>query len=144
MFLFNSLDASNSENTHIINDISNSVDNVKNKNIIIKNDIFSPKNNVSTNFDTFSDSLNFILNKLNAGRYEIYEKIFDLDIEQKDIDKISKIKLESELLNKAICVLYYVIDYHNFSNKAKLSSFKVYKTLVKRLASYEILLSQMN
>ncbi len=143
VFSFNSLDASVKNITNIINDINHSIDDIKNKYILIKHDIFSPKNSVSTNYSTYSYSLTTISSQLSASRYEIFEKLLNLDIEQKHIDKISKIKLKSELLNNAICVLQSINKYHISYDKNNHNSFEDYKIQVKRLASYENFLSQI-
>ena len=134
---FNSLEASANNITITINDIDRSIDNIKNKYFLIRHDIFSPKNNVSTNFDTYSDSLTAILSELRASRNEIFEKILDLDIELNHLDKISKIKLKSELLNNSINVLHFINKYYNTTNKNTLTTFGDYKAQIKRLVEFE-------
>ena len=74
---FNFLKASANNITTTINDIDHSIDKIKNKYFLIRHDIFSPRNSVSTNFDTYSDSLTVISSKLLARRNEIFEKIYD-------------------------------------------------------------------
>ena len=139
----NSTKASANNITNIINDMGHTIDNIKNKYILIKHDIFSPENSVSTNYTAYSDSLTVISNQLSASRSEIFEKLLNLDIEQKHIDKISKIKLQSELLNKSICELHSINKYYNISHRDKLTPFEDYKAQVKRLVTFEKLLFQL-
>ena len=94
-------------------------------------------NSVSTNFDTYSDSLKAISSKLIASRNEIFKKIFDQDIEKNHLDKISKIKLKSELLNNSISVLLYINEYYNTTNKNTLTTFGDYEAQIKRLVTFE-------
>ena len=61
---FNFLEASANDITTTINDIDLRIDKIKNKYFLIRHDIFSPGNSVSTNFDTYSDSLKAISSKL--------------------------------------------------------------------------------
>tara|TARA_B100000287_G_scaffold296368_1_gene279584 strand:- start:269 stop:739 length:471 start_codon:yes stop_codon:yes gene_type:complete len=140
---FNSLDASADNITNIISDINNSIDDIKNKYFLIRHDIFSPENNVSTNYVTYSDSLIVISNRLSISRYEIIEKILDLDIEQNHLDEISKIKRKSELLNNSISVLNTINKYYNTSNKNTLTTFGNYKAQIERLVKFEKLLYGM-
>ena len=75
----NFLEASVYDLTTTINDIDLRIDKIKNKYFLIRHDIFSPGNSVSTNFDTYSDSLKAISSELIASRNEIFKKIFDQD-----------------------------------------------------------------
>ena len=134
---FNFLEASANDITTTINDIDHSIDNIKNKYFLIRHDIFSPRNSVSTNFDIYSDSLKAISSKLIASRNEIFKKILDQDIEQNNLDKISKIKLKSELLNNSISVLHFINKYYNTTNKNTLTTFGDYKAQIKRLVTFE-------
>ena len=143
VFLFNSLEASNNNITSIINDMGHSFDKLKSKYFLIRHDIFSPGNSVSTNFDTYSDSLKAISSKLIANRNEIFKKILDQDIEGNYLDKISKIKLKSELLKKSISVLLFINNYYNTPNKNELITFEFYKDQIKRLVTFEKLLYGM-
>ena len=143
IFTFNTLEASANNITNIVNDMGYSIDCIKNKYFLIRNDIFSPGNSVSTNYGTYSDSLILISSQLNKCRYEFFEKLIDLDIGQKHIDKISKIKLKSELLNNSISVLYLINIYYSASFKNKFISFGDYKTKVNRLIKFENSLSQI-
>ena len=129
--------------TNIINDNVYTIDEIKQKYFLIRHDIFSPKNSVSTNYGTYSDSLIAMSHKLRASRYEIFEKVFELDIKQNHLYKISKINLKSELLNNSISVLNDINKYYNTSNKNKRASFGDYKAQVKRLVTFEKLLYEM-
>ena len=140
VLLFNSLEASPNNITTIINDMSNSIDEIKNKYFLIRYDIFSPKNSNSTNYITYADSLIAISRKLRISRNEIFEKILDQDIEKIYLDKISKIKLKSESLNNSISVLYNINKYYSNSYKRQLSSFADYRSQIKRLVTFEKLL----
>ena len=104
---------------------------------------FSPKNSASTNFKTYSDSLTAISSKLRASRNEIFENFFYLDIEQNHLDKISKIKLKSELLNNSIYVLHFINKYYNTKNKNTLTTLGDYKAQIKRLVTFEKFLCKM-
>ena len=139
---FNLLEVSANNITTTINNIDHSIDDIKNKYFLIRHDIFSPKNSVSTNFDTYSDSLTAISSKLRASRNEIFKKILEQNIEKNHLDKISKIKLKSELLNNSISVLLFVNKYYNNTNKNRLTKFGDYKAQIKRLITFEKLLSE--
>ena len=142
VLLFNFLEASANDIATTINDIDLRIDKIKNKYFHIRHDVFSPENSVSTNFDTYSDSLTAISSKLKASRNEIFKKILDQNIEKNHLDKISKIKLKSELLNNSISVLLFVNKYYNNTNKNRLTKFGDYKAQIKRLITFEKLLSE--
>jgi len=134
---FNFLGASANDITTTINDIDLRIDQIKNKYYLIRHDIFSPGNSVSTNFDTYSDSLKAISSKLIETRNEIFKKILDHDIEKNYLDKISKIKLKSELINNSISVLHNINEYYNTTNKNSLTTFEDYEAQIKRLVTFE-------
>ena len=134
---FNFLEASANDITTTINDIDLRIDQIKNKYFLIRHDIFSPGNSVSTNFDTYSDSLKAISSKLIETRNEIFKKILDHDIEENYLDKISKIKLKSELINNSISVLLNINEYYNTTNKNSLTTFEDYEAQIKRLVTFE-------
>ena len=134
---FNFLEASAYDIATTINDIDLRIDKIKNKYFLIRHDIFSPRNSVSTNFDTYSDSLKAISSELIASRNEIFKKIFDQDLEKNHLDKISKIKLKSEFMNNSISVLLHINEYYNSTNKKMLTTFGDYEAQIKRLVKYE-------
>ena len=137
VLLFNFLEASANDIATTINDIDLRIDKIKNKYFLIRHDIFSPGNSVSTNFDTYSDSLKAISSELIASRNEIFKKIFDQDLEKNHLDKISKIKLKSEFMNNSISVLLHINEYYNPANKNMLTAFGDYEAQIKRLVTYE-------
>ena len=143
VLLFNFLEASANDIANTINDIDLRIDKIKNKYFLIRHDIFSPGNSVSTNFDTYSDSLKAISSELIASRNEIFKKIFDQDLEKNHLDKISKIKLKSEFMNNSICVLLYINEYYNTTNKNTRTTFGDYKAQIKRLVTFEKLLYEI-
>ena len=134
---FNFLEASANDIITTINDIDLRIDQIKNKYFLIRHDIFSPGNSVSTNFNTYSDSLKAISSKLIETRNEIFKKILDHDIEENYLDKISKIKLKSELINNSISVLLNINEYYNTTNKNSLTTFEDYEAQIKRLVTFE-------
>ena len=134
---FNASEASVNNITATINDIDYSINNIKNKYFIIRADIFSPENSVSTNFENYLDSLTAISIKLRENRNELFKKILDIDIDKDHLDKISKIKLKSELLNNSISLLLYINKYYNTTNKNTLTTFRDYKAQIKRLVTFE-------
>ena len=134
---FNFLEASANDITTTINDIDLRIDQIKNKYFLIRHDIFSPGNSVSTNFNIYSDSLKSISSKLIETRNEIFKKILDHDIEENYLDKISKIKLKSELINNSISVLLNINEYYNTTNKNSLTTFEDYEAQIKRLVTFE-------
>ena len=140
---FNSLEGSANNITTIINDMNNSIDDIKNKYFIIRHGIFSPKNSVSTNYVTYSDSLKVTSIRLSIIRNEIFEKILDLDIEQSHLDEISKIKRKSELLNNSISVLNTINKYYSTTNENTLTIFGNYKAQIEYLVKFEKLLYRM-
>ena len=137
VLLFNFLEASANDIATTINDVDLRIDKIKNKYFLIRHDIFSPRNSVSTNFDTYSDSLKAISSELIASRNEIFKKIFDQDLEKNHLDKISKIKLKSEFMNSSISVLLNINECYNVINKNTLTSFGDYEAQIKRLVTYE-------
>ena len=140
---FNSLEGSANNITTIINDMNNSIDDIKNKYFLIRHGIFSPKNSVSTNYVTYSDSLKVISRRLSIIRNEIFEKILDFDIEQNHLDEISKIKRKSELLNNSISVLNTINKYYSTTNENTLTIFGNYKAQIEYLVKFEKLLYRM-
>ena len=140
---FNFLEASANDITITINDVDLRIDKIKNKYFLIRHDIFHPGNNISTNFDTYSDSLKALSSKLIESRNEIFKKILNLDIEENYLDKISKIKLKSELINNSISVLHNINEYYNTTNQNTLTTFGEYKAQIKRLVTFEKLLYGM-
>lgn len=134
---FNFLDVSANDITTTINDFDHRIDKIKNKYFLIRHDIFSPENSVSTNFDSYSDSLKSISTKLRASRDEIFKKIIDQDIEENHLNKISKIKLKSEVLINSISVLLFINNYYNTTNKNTPTTFGDYETQIKRLVEFE-------
>ena len=137
VLLLNFLEVSANDIATTINDVDVRIDKIKNKYFLIRHDIFSPGNSVSTNFDTYSDSLKAISSKIIASRNEIFKKISDQDLEKNHLDKISKIKLKSEFMNNCISVLLHINEYYNTKNKNMLTTFVDYKAQIKRLVKYE-------
>ena len=137
VLLFNFLEASANDIATTINDIDLRIDKIKNKYFLIRHDIFSPGNSISTNFDTYSDSLKAISSELISSRNEIFKKIFDQDLEKNHLDKISKIKLKSEFMNNSISVLLHINEYYYSTNKNMLTTFGDYEAQIKRLVTYE-------
>ncbi|MEL0186874.1 MAG: hypothetical protein VW864_05960 [Flavobacteriaceae bacterium] len=137
VLLFNFLEASANDIATTINDIDLRIDKIKNKYFLIRHDIFSPGNSVSTNFDTYSDSLKAISSELIANSNEIFKKYFDQDLEKNHLDKISIIKLKSEFMNNSISVLLHNNEYYNSTNKNVITTFGDYEAKIKRLVTYE-------
>ena len=135
--MFNFLYASANDIATTIKDIDLRIDKIKNKYFLIRHDIFSPGNSVSTNFDTYSDSLKAISRELLASRNEIFKKIFDQNLEKNHLDKISKVKLKSEFLNNSISILLHINEYYNSTNKNMLTTLGDYEVQIKRLVTYE-------
>ena len=81
--------------------------------------------------------------KLRANRDEIFKKVIDLDIEKNYLDKLSKIKLRSELLNNSISVLLYINEYYNTTYKNPLTTFGDYEAQIKRLVTFEKLFCEI-
>ena len=140
---FNFLEVSANDITTTINDFDQRIDKIKNKYFLIRHDIFSPENSVSTNFDSYSDSLRSISTKLRASRDEIFKKIIDQDIEKNHLNKISKLKLKSEVLINSISVLLFINNYYNTTNKNTLTTFGDYEIQIKRLVEFEKLLYEI-
>ena len=137
VLLFNFSEASANDIAITINDIDLRIDKIKNKYFLIRHDIFSPANSISTNFDTYSDSLKAISSELIASRNEIFKKIFNQDLEKNHLDKISKIKLKSEFMNNSISVLLHINEFYNSANNNMLTIFGDYRAQIKRLVKYE-------
>ena len=143
VLLFNFLEASANDIATTMNDIDLRIDKIKNKYFLIRHDIFSPGNSVSTNFDTYSDSLKAISSELIASGNVIFKKIFNQDLEKNHLDKISKIKIKSEFMNSSISVLLDINECYNVINKNTLTTFGDYEAQIKRLVTFEKLLYGM-
>ena len=137
VLLFNFLEVSANDIATTINNIDLRIDKIKNKYFLIRHDVFSPANSITTNFDTYSDSLKAISSELIATRNEIFKKILDHDLGKNYLDKISRIKLKSEFMNNSISVLFHINEYYNSTNKNMRITFGDYEAQIKRLVTYE-------
>ena len=143
VIFFNSLDASVNNTLNIMNDMSFLIDDIKNRYISLRYDIFSTENSFSTNFDTYLESLLVISKQLNTCKYGKFEKLLELDIEKKHIDKISKLKIGFDFLKNSISVLCCIDNCNNTSYKNNLNLFDDYMTEVERLITLESLLFKL-
>ena len=76
---------------NLLDDMSNVVAELENEYYLLKNNILSPTNDSNTNYDKFLDTLRQVSFQLKNERIEIFAKIVDLEIDQKNTIVLSKL-----------------------------------------------------
>ena len=85
---------------NLLNDMKSEVAEIENEYYFWKGNILSPANDVNTNYDKFLDSLRQVSFQLKNERVEIFAKIVDFEIDQKNISDLNQIP--KRLITKAI------------------------------------------
>ena len=141
---FNSL-ALAEENSieNLLDDMKKEVAELENEYYLLKNNILSPANDVNTNYDKFLDSLRQVFIQLKNERIEIFAKIVDLEIDQKNIIALSKINSKAIALNNIITHFHNIYqNYHPFI-KSESYSFETYVYNIKSLNDLENFLDKL-
>ena len=128
---------------NLLNDMKNKVADLENDYYFLKNNLRSPANDVNTNYDKFLDSLRQVSFQLKNERIEIFAKIIDLEIDQKNIIALSKLNSKVIALNNIITHLHNIYqNYHPFI-KSKSYSFETYDYNIKGLNDLEKILDKL-
>ena len=128
---------------NLLDNMKKEVAEIENEYYFLKSNILSPTNDVSTNYEKFLDSLKQVSLQLKNERIEIFAKIFDLEIDQKNIITLSKLNLKAITLNNIITHFYNIYqNYHPFL-KSKSYSFEAYDYNIKGLNELEKILDKL-
>ena len=128
---------------NLLDNMKNEVAEIENEYYFLKSNILSPSNDVNTNYEKFLDSLRQVSIRLKDVRTEIFIKIVDLEIDQKNIITISKLNSKAIALNNIITHFYNIYqNYHPFI-KSKAYSFEAYDYNIKGLNELEKILDKL-
>ena len=128
---------------NLLDDMKNKVAELENEYYFLKNNILSPTNDANTNYNKFLDSLTQVSIQLKNERIEIFAKIVDLEINQKNIIALSKLNSKAIALNNIITHFYNIYqNYHPFI-KSKSYSFETYDYNIKSLNDLENFLDKL-
>ena len=94
---------------NLLDDMKNEVAELENEYYFLKNNILSPTNDANTNYGKFLDSLRMVSVQLKNERIEIFAKIVDLEIDQKNIITLSKLNSKAIALNNIMKMSYNII-----------------------------------
>ena len=128
---------------NLLDDMKNEVAELENEYYFLKNNILSPTNDANTNYGKFLDSLRMVSVQLKNERIEIFAKIVDLEIDQKNIIILSKLKSKAVALNNIITHFYNIYQNYNPFIKNKSYSFKTYDYSIKGLNDLEKILNKL-
>lgn len=128
---------------NLLDDMKNEVAELENEYYFLKNNILSPTNDANTNYGKSLDSLRMVSVQLKNERIEIFAKIVDLEIDQKNIIALSKLNSKAIALNNIITHFYNIYqNYHPFI-KSKSYSFETYDYNIKGLNDLENFLDKL-
>ena len=128
---------------YLLDDMNKVVADLENEYYFLKNNILSPTNDANTNYDKFLDSLRQVSIQLKNERIEIFAKIVDLEIDQKNIITLSKLNSKAIALNNIITHFHNIYqNYHPFI-KSKSYSFEAYDYNIKGLNDLEKFLNRL-
>ena len=141
---FNSCALANKDSVeNLLDNMKNEVAELEIEYYFLKNNILSPSNDVNTNYDKFLDSLRKVSIQLKNERIEIFAKIVNLEIDQKNIRMLSKLNSKAVALNNIITHFHNIYqDYHPFI-KRKSYSFEKYDYNIKVLNDLENFLDKL-
>ena len=128
---------------NLLDDMKSEVAELENEYYFLKNNILSPTNDANTNYCKFLDSLRMVSIQLKNERIEIFAKIVDLEIDQKNIIALSKLNSKAIALNNIIAHFHNI--YHNYHPfiKSKSYSFETYDYNIKGLNDLENFLDKL-
>ena len=128
---------------NLLDDMKKEVAELENEYYFLKKNILSPTNDANTNYDKFLDSLRQVSIQLKNERIEIFAKIVDLEIDQKNIIVLSKLNSKAIVLNNIIAHFHNIYqNYHPFI-KSKSYSFETYGYNIKGLNDLEKILDKL-
>ena len=141
---FNSFALANEDSIeNLLDDMKNEVAELEDEYYFLKNNILSPTNDANTNYGKFLDSLRMVSIQLKNERIEIFSKIVDLEIDQKNIIALSKLNSKVIALNNIITHFHNIYqNYHPFIN-SKSYSFETYDYNIKGLNDLENFLDKL-
>ena len=128
---------------NLLDDMNSVVAELEDKYYFLKNNILSPTNDVNTNYDKFLGSLRQVSIQLKNERIEIFAKVVDLEIDQKNIIVLSKLNSKAVALNNIITHFYNIYQNYNPFIKNKSYSFKTYDYSIKGLNDLEKILNKL-
>ena len=128
---------------NLLDNMESEVAELENDYYSLKNNILSPTNDANTNYDKFLDTLMQVSLQLKIERIEIFAKVVDLEIDQKNIILLSKLNSKAVALNNIIAHFYNIYqNYHPFI-KSKSYSFETYYYNIKGLNDLENFLDKL-
>ena len=128
---------------YLLDDMNKVVAELENEYYFLKNNILSPTNDANTNYDKFLDSLRQVSIQLKNERIEIFAKIVDFEINQKNIIVLSKLNSKAVVLNNIITHFHNIYQNYNPFIKNKSYSFKTYDYSIKGLNDLEKILNKL-
>ena len=128
---------------NLLDDMKNEGAELENEYYFLKNNILSPTNDVNTNYDNYLDSLRQVSSQLKNERIEIFAKIVDLEIDQKNIIALSKLNSKAIALNNIIAHFHNIYQNYNPFIKSKSCSFETYDHNIKGLNDLEKFLDKL-
>ena len=135
--------ASDDSIENLLNNMKNEVAGIENEYYFLKNNILSSSNDVNTNYEKFLDSLRLVSLRLKNERTEIFTKIVDLEIDQKNIITLSKLNSKAIALNNIITHFYNIYQNYNPFLNSKAYSFEAYDYNIKGLNELEKILDKL-
>ena len=128
---------------NLLDDMKSEVAEIENEYYFWKGNILSPANDVNTNYDKFLDSLRQVSFQLKNERIEIFAKIVDFEIDQKNIIALSNLNSKAIALNNIITHFHNIYqNYHPFI-KSESYSFEKYDYNIKGLNGLEKILDKL-
>ena len=128
---------------NLLDDMKNEVAELENEYYFLKNNILSPTNDANTNYGKFLDSLRMVSVQLKIERIEIFAKIVDLEIDQKNIIVLSKLNSKVVALNNTITHFHNIYQNYHPLIKSKSYSFETYGYNIKGLNDLEKILDKL-
>ena len=127
----------------LLDDMKNEIAELENEYYFLKNNILSPKNDANTNYGKFLDSLRIVSVQLKNERIEIFTKIIDLEIDQKNIIALSKLNSKAIVLNNIITHFHNIYQNYQPFIKSKSYPFETYDYDIKGLNNLEKILDKL-
>ena len=141
---FNSLALANGDSIEkILDDMDKIVAKLEDEYYFLKKNILSPANDANTNFGKYLNSLRQVSFQLKSERIEIFAKIFDLEIDQKNIMVLSKLNSKAVALNNTITHFHNIYQNYHPLIKSKSYSFETYGYNIKVLNDLEKILHKL-
>ena len=141
---FNSLVQADEDSIeNLLDDMISVVADLENEYYFLKNNILSPTNDANTNYNKFLDSLTQVSIQLKNEKIEIFAKIVDLEIDQKNIIILSKLNSKAVALNNIITHFHNIYQNYHPLIKSKSYSFEKYGYNIRGLNDLEKILDKL-